>query len=451
MMYTLFETFSKKVQLTGLRFSTLNKNPGTAPGSKFSLISDRTSAVVQSKLSLSSGITDRAAAMAQSKPSLSSGTFVNTNELSTALPLKSTTKLSGPGLLVSLVWLLLLASPITLFAQAPSGYYQQAAGKSGAALKTALYEILSDPYSEQSYAFLYTIFERSDTRADGKLWDMYSTCTWEHGVKRCGNYSKVCDCYNREHSVPASWFSDRAPMYTDAHHLFPTDGYVNNQRGNHPFGECTGGTTLPNGRGRRGTSTFPGYTDIVFEPVDEFKGDFARTYFYFATRYENIMTTMSSTTAKSFNLTTYPSLSSWSIQLFLKWHRQDPVSQKEITRNNVIFEYQENRNAFIDHPILAEYIWGTLIGTPWNITSVTSPAEMLARIHYNSSERSMRVAADLGALSYEVVSVSGQRMLSGEMLGGDEVSVASLPPGVYFFRIASKNVKVAVKFLIFKD
>ena len=349
-------------------------------------------------------------------------------------------------ILLALVLPALLAATVT--AQAPTGYYTPAMGKTTAELKTALYEIMSDPYTQHDYGFLYTIYERSDTREDGSVWDMYSKCSWTHGVKKCGNYSKVCDCYNREHSVPASWFSDRYPMYSDAHHLYPTDGYVNNQRGNYPFGECAGGTTLTNGQGRRGSSTFPGYSDIVFEPIDEYKGDFARTYFYFATRYENQMTSMSSTTAKSFNRTTYPAFTDWSISLFLKWHRQDPVSQKEITRNNVIYEYQENRNAFIDHPLLAEYIWGTLKGTPWNVTSMVSPAELAARFQFNATERAMLTAADLGEARYEVVNISGVRLMSGSLLGGDAVSVATLGQGVYFFRVDTGELKAVKKFII---
>lgn len=348
--------------------------------------------------------------------------------------------------LTLVLWVLLVSG--LLQAQAPAGYYTPAYGKTGAELKTALYGIMSDPYTQYDYSFLYTIYERSDTREDGSVWDMYSKCSWTHGDKKCGNYSKVCDCYNREHSIPASWFGDRYPMYSDAHHLYPTDGYVNNQRSNYPFGECTGGTTLPNGQGRKGTSTFPGYSDIVFEPIDEYKGDFARTYFYFATRYENMMTSMSSTAAKSFNRTTYPALNEWSIALFLKWHRQDPVSQKEITRNNVIYEYQDNRNAFIDHPLLAEYIWGTLIGTPWNITSLNSPAELAARIQFKASERTMLTASDLGEARYEVVNIGGVKLLTGTLLGGDAVSVASLRQGVYFFRIDTGELKAVKKFII---
>ncbi len=265
---------------------------------------------------------------------------------------------------------------VSLLAQASAGYYSAAEGKSEAALKTQLSSIISAGYKDQGYDGLWNVYKTSDNTAEGKVWDMYSTCTWTHGQKLCGNYSTVCDCINREHSIPQSWFGSNKPMVSDAFHVYPTDGKVNGQRSNYPFGECSGGSTLSGGKGRLGNSTFAGYSGTVFEPDDEFKGDFARTYFYFATRYQNIMTSIG---GESFNGTTYPSFTAWSQALFLKWHRQDPVSQKEIDRNNAVEAFQKNRNPFIDYPELAEFIWGNNKGQAWmpgggSYPAVTSPA-----------------------------------------------------------------------------
>lgn len=104
---------------------------------------------------------------------------------------------------------------LSLTAQPPVGYYSSAIGKTGAQLKTTLHGIISEGYVQQEYSFLYTIFRQSDITPDGKVWDMYSHCSWTYGIKQCGNYSSVCDCYNREHSIPASWFNDRYPMFSD--------------------------------------------------------------------------------------------------------------------------------------------------------------------------------------------------------------------------------------------
>ncbi|MDE5968068.1 MAG: endonuclease, partial [Muribaculaceae bacterium] len=204
--------------------------------------------------------------------------------------------------------------------------------------------------------------------------DMYSTKHWSFSSK-CGNYSSVGDCYNREHSLPKSWFKEASPMKSDAFHVYPTDGKVNGQRSNYPYGECSGGTTLsaPSGikaLGRLGTSTFSGYSGKVFEPDDEYKGDLARTYFYMAAAYNDKIKGWNSDMLAQ---NSYPVFNSWAINLLLKWHRQDPVSQKEIERNEAVYAHQNNRNPFIDHPELAEHIWGDKSTTAWSGSDQSEP------------------------------------------------------------------------------
>ena len=245
-------------------------------------------------------------------------------------------------------------------AEAPAGYYSSANGKSGNSLRLALHDII-DNHTVVGYDNLNMLYVASDSHEDGSLWDMYSTCSWQHNQDKCGNYKNVCDCYNKEHSVPQSWFNSKSPMQSDAFHVVPTDGKVNGQRSNYPFGECSGGTTLSSkALGRLGNSTFSGYSGKVFEPDDEYKGDFARGYFYMATRYADKCSAWGNQMFGSVNgLTTY------SVNLLLKWHREDPVSEKERVRNDAIYGInnttgykQGNRNPFIDFPCLAEYIWG---------------------------------------------------------------------------------------------
>lgn len=160
---------------------------------------------------------------------------------------------------------------VSAFATEPDGYYSSCENKGGAALLTALRAKVG-PHTTVSYDGLWDLYTRSDVKPNGKLWDMYSTKEWTPGKEKCGNYKLVGDCVNREHSFPKSWFNDAKPMYSDAFHLYPTDGKVNGQRSNYPFGECANGTTLPaNGSvralGRLGTSTFPGYTGRVLNPT----------------------------------------------------------------------------------------------------------------------------------------------------------------------------------------
>lgn len=269
---------------------------------------------------------------------------------------------------------MLACATLDAVADAPSGYYDTCENQSGENLLKALNAKISS-HNNVGYDGLWSLYKTSDVKPNGKIWDMYSTKEWTVGDEQCGNYKLVGDCYNREHSFPKSWFSNASPMQSDAFHIYPTDGKVNSQRGNYPFGECAGGKTLPsNGSvkalGRLGSSTFKGYSGTVFEPDDEYKGDFARSYFYMAACYYDKINGWSS---PMLNGSHYPAFSQWAIELLLKWHRQDPVSQKETKRNDAVYARQKNRNPFIDHPDLAEYLWGDKKGQRWTSDSQKPP------------------------------------------------------------------------------
>jgi endonuclease I len=184
-------------------------------------------------------------------------------------------------------------------------------------------------------------------------------------VKQCGNYKVEGDCYNREHSFPKSWFNDQYPMYTDIHHLFATDGKVNNMRGNYPYGEVDTATYTSSNGSKLGAPTAEliayGFTgDKVFEPIDEFKGDFARAYFYMATRYQDRIDTWELNTDNSnavLDGSTEVVFEPWILAMLKKWHSNDPVSAKETYRNDAAFQFQGNRNPFIDHPEYVSEIW----------------------------------------------------------------------------------------------
>lgn len=251
-----------------------------------------------------------------------------------------------------------------LWAQAPAGYYKSATGSKGAGLKTALFQIIKDP-SVTSYDGLWTAFTRTDVRKDGKVWDMYSATTnFTFKNDKCGNYSGEGSCYNREHSFPKSWFSDAKPMYSDLFHLYPTDGKVNGMRSNYPFGETNGEDYKSNeGFSKRGRSITPGYSGIVFEPADEYKGDFARSYFYMATCYED---RIAGWNCDMLAHNKYPAYAKWAIDMLLRWAAEDPVSPKEVARNNEVYKVQNNRNPYIDFPGLEQYVWGTMTNIPFD-------------------------------------------------------------------------------------
>ncbi|MDL5028053.1 endonuclease [Vibrio sp. TMPB1044] len=252
-------------------------------------------------------------------------------------------------------------------------YYKDAEGKVGFALKTALYQII-DNHSSQGYTAIWTLVSEADLDTyydtDGSILDMYSekpsgsdSIQFTKVADQCGQYSKEGDCYNREHSFPKSWFGGKVePMNSDGHHLFATDGYVNSKRSNWPFGEVSSATyTSSNGSKLGSAANSLGYVGTVFEPIDEFKGDFARAYFYMATRYENEIanwegnSTSSDAVLDGTNTTVFEP---WLLTMLKRWHSEDPVSQKEIDRNNAVHDFQGNSNPFIDHPEFVSQIWG---------------------------------------------------------------------------------------------
>ena len=253
----------------------------------------------------------------------------------------------------------------------PTNYYSAALNKSDQALLTALYNIITS-HTNIGYDGLWEAYADTDTDSKGYYIDMYSNYDKFTYSKKCGNYSAIGDCINREHSVPKSWWgSYKQAQYSDIFNIVPTDGYVNNQRSNYPYGVCEGGTRLTNGqyvaKGRMGYSTRTGYSGRVFEPDDEYKGDFARAYFYMATCYNNVISSWTQANGNVFFAgNSYPVFTTYAIDLLMEWHRLDPVSDKETTRNCYAHSWQGNRNPFIDHPELAEHIWGNKQGQAWN-------------------------------------------------------------------------------------
>ena len=273
---------------------------------------------------------------------------------------------------------------MTAWADIPDGFYTNAVGKHDEGLMTALEGIIYT-HTKLSYNYLWKAFDTTDMGSDGYYIDMYSTCKYNYDSYHVGSASYVGQGLNREHSFPKSWFGGEVdPMYTDLTMLIPTDGYVNQRRSNNPYGVCAGGITYVNEemgvsmRGKLGTSTYNGYTSTVFEPDDEYKGDFARIYFYMVTCYKSDVHNWPGCDQLDYSSNNYKAFSDWSIRMLLEWHRADPVSAKEIARNEGVYIEQGNRNPFVDHPELAEYIWGTKQNTSW--TGEDIPEDTIVKI-----------------------------------------------------------------------
>ena len=266
------------------------------------------------------------------------------------------------------VWVLFIQS---LFADIPTGYYDSATGTSYA-LKTQLYNIIKDHTSVSYTPGVWNAFYTTDDRADGYVWDTYSNCEFTFGDDQdtgSGGTSE-CEYYNREHSFPRSWFGGEvAPMNTDIFHIYPTDKKVNNVRLSYSFGRVGSASYTSSNGSKLGASDFPGYSGTVFEPIDEYKGDFARTYFYMVTRYENIISTWPA--SDMLDGSNDQCFSEWALEMLTQWHNNDPVSQKEIDRNDAVYAIQDNRNPFIDHPEYVAEIWGgAVLNNPPVISNV---------------------------------------------------------------------------------
>lgn len=281
----------------------------------------------------------------------------------------------------SIYIMLLFLISSRLAGQLPASYYDNSGGMRGGTLQQALHDII-EGHAAQSYSSLWTHFETTDKKANGRVWDMYSdtpvgTPPYEYDfvTDQCGNYSGENSCYNREHSFPKSWFNDDPPMNTDLFHLYPTDGYVNGRRSNYPYGEVGSASWTSLNGSKLGPSVTPGYAGKVFEPIDAYKGDFARTYFYMAVRYYG-----EDGGWPGSDMVDGAQPKAWALEMLRNWDREDPVSEKETARNNAVYGIQGNRNPFIDRPWFSGLIWGNLAPAPVNLrleNDASAPIKLL--------------------------------------------------------------------------
>jgi len=254
----------------------------------------------------------------------------------------------------------------------PSGYYATTQGLTGYALKSELHNIIKT-HTSQGYSAIWGFYDSASRdkyyENDNSILDMYSenpaapdSYNYVALTDQCGSYNSEADCYNREHSFPKSWFGGKVePMNSDVHHIFATDGFVNAKRGSYPFGEVASASFVSNNGSKLGSAANSiNYSGTVFEPIDEFKGDFARAYFYMATRYENVIGSWQNNSSYGndvLNGSSTQVFESWVIAMLKQWHSNDPVSQMELDRNQAAHDYQGNRNPFVDHPEFVEMIW----------------------------------------------------------------------------------------------
>jgi hypothetical protein len=331
----------------------------------------------------------------------------------------------------------------------PAGYYDAAAGLNGSALLIALHNIIK-AHTALSYSFTATAFHNTDKRPDGNVWDVYSdvpggTPPYEFAFGPLGSGGSEGIAYNREHSFPQSWFGgSNLPMYSDLWIIYPTDSKVNSERGNFPYGKVGTATWTSLNGSKLGNCVSPGYSSTCFEPIDGYKGDLSRSQFYVSTRYFN-----EDASWPGGGSTTRSQLLPWAADQYRLWSIGDPVSWKERVRNAAIYEYQHNRNPFVDHPefVIAIYDSTNVAGVD---PADTPRRAMLQAARPNPFESRTVLAYDLprqGRVALRIYDVSGRlvrSLVSGAWQeaghhsvewDGRDMSGAATGAGLYFGRL----------------
>ena len=329
---------------------------------------------------------------------------------------------------------------LSLIAQIPSGYYETAVGKKQAELKTALHLIIKTanvPSYGSGANSTWAAFAKMDIRPeDGTVWDMYSN----NHVAFNGN--SAASGMNIEHSFAKSWWGDGRQAAQDVQHLCPSNSTANSAKGSWPMALVDGTTTFTNGCIKVGkSSSKAGMTLDAWEPADEYKGDFARMYMYMVTAYEDYATLWTGNSVNQLDNNTYPVFEQWTVDLLLQWNKQDPVSQKEITRTNEAYKVQGNRNPYIDYPELADYIWGDKKTLAWSINGssvgLTSPTN--------------GATLDFGKVAYQQTDTASI-YIKGMNLTGDLTIALSGANASYFnlpaTTISQSNAMAGFKFVI---
>lgn len=359
--------------------------------------------------------------------------------------------------------LFIITISAVIFAQAPNGYYNNATGDKYQ-LKTQLYNIIKG-HSTKDYDALKGLYRQTDAdngfqdkyyEKDNTILDIYSEnptgkdpYNYVPGSKECGNYKIEGDCYNREHIVPQSIFNKRSPMVSDPLHIWPTDGKVNGIRSNYPHGvvgnieeESKNGSKLGS---NKNSGYSAGFSGKVFEPIDEFKGDVARAYFYFATRYQE--DGIQNWSYAMFNGTKDKVFTDTFLKILITWHLNDPVSDRERDINDLVYRYQKNRNPFVDHPEYIEKIWG------YNLATDDFEYQKRDDIKvYNKTSRLVVVRLENNMKQIEKVSVfnmNGQKV--NEVTNsnhGKELEINFTTPGIYILKTVGKGMEINSKVVI---
>ncbi|MBT03925.1 MAG: hypothetical protein CL836_07865 [Crocinitomicaceae bacterium] len=341
----------------------------------------------------------------------------------------------------------------------PQDYYQEANGKSSNELKEALHQIISNhvvfPYTSSSTTDTWDILQLSDQDPDNhdNMILIYTGRSQDKGYRDgSGNYSQYengngtqNNSWNREHVWPKSHgFPDEDDnAYTDVHNLKPCDRSVNSSRGtkDYDFG------------GSQHSEATDCLTDSdSWEPPNSVKGDIARILFYMVVRYDpgfdhennSFDLELVDYTTPNNNDPIFGKLSS-----LIQWHFDDPVDDFEINRNEIVFGFQQNRNPFIDHPNLVNFLWGEYVGENWNENlSLNNTLNENLIIYPNPSSGILNFNKYLDNERIEIFSFKGIRVFDKIVASSNSINL-NLDSGIYLMKISnnyrSLNTKLIIK------
>ncbi|MEZ4854179.1 endonuclease [Flavobacterium sp.] len=337
--------------------------------------------------------------------------------------------------------------------QIPTGYYDSLNGLSGAALKQATQDIIanSSVVRLQSYADIWDILKEADRNPENnnQVWTIYREMPMAKLDQQ--NTSSIIGKWNREHIFCQSrggfevansdtadginvWSYIGGPAATvegvsDAHHIRAVNGQENSSRNNKNYGETATSTIYAGPTGTQGS----------------WKGDVARALFYMAVRFNDLDIVNGD---PSENNGSDPSYQIGDLATLLNWNTQDPSDDFEMNRNNVVYNWQMNRNPFIDMPLLADYIFGSHYGDVWNAT-LTTPIVSLntIKVYPNPAVDYIYINGLEGIAQAEIFTLTGQKVL--EIAFENETKISfDLQAGVYLVKITNGTNELMKKIVI---
>lgn len=323
----------------------------------------------------------------------------------------------------------------------PEGYYDSLNGLAGDDLRQALQDIIADQNTVRihSYADVIDILKSADQNPENsnQVWLVYK----EEGMAKLDfqTGSSGVGKWNREHTFPRSlggfysievddiadgidvfWTTNADSLRhgnSDAHALRAADAIENSSRGNQHYGEYNGPVGTLGG----------------------FKGDVARGVLYMEIRYNGL------TIENGF-----PDVVGQlgDLQTILSWHRNDAPDDFEMNRNNVVYQWQRNRNPFIDLPELVEYIWGNKVGEVWDQElSVADNSLNTITLYPNPANDYIAINGITGETQVEIITLEG-RLIKTELIYNDAIIDLDISAGMYLIRMSSPGSYVITKILV---